>query len=191
VDPEMSDLQNDWNRVVPISRFAHLFDEWEWEWLNVPELIRTADEVLEYPMVDREPLDSWVRGRTVLLGDTAHPTYPVGSNGTSQALLDARTLAYALAAFSLEHALEFYQEQRLPATAALQNANRKMGPELVLQMVHERAPQGYSDIHDVIPEVELEQIAENYKKVAGFDRDTLNSQPSWDDLLVKGQNDND
>jgi 2-polyprenyl-6-methoxyphenol hydroxylase-like FAD-dependent oxidoreductase len=187
VDPDMTDLQNDWNRVVPISRFAHLFANWNWEWLNIPELISTADEVLEYPMVDREPLSSWVRGRTVLLGDAAHPTYPVGSNGTSQALLDARCLAYALAAKPLEEALSFYENERVPKTAALQNANRKMGPELVLQMVHERAPHGFTSIHDVIPQVELDEIAQNYKKVAGFDQQTLNSRPSWDALLEESR----
>lgn len=187
VDPQMTDLQNDWNRAVPISRFAHLFADWTWEWLNIPELISTADEVLEYPMVDREPLTSWVQGRTVLLGDSAHPTYPVGSNGTSQALLDARVLACALAAMPLEDALAFYQNERIPKTAALQNANRQMGPELVLQMVHERAPQGFSNINDVIPQAELDEIAQNYKKVAGFDQLTLNNRPSWDALVKESR----
>ena len=143
VDPTMTDLQNDWNRAVPISRFANLFSSWNFGWLNVPELIATAKEVLEYPLVDRLPLETWIRGRTVLLGDAAHPTYPVGSNGTSQAILDARALAFALATLPIDEALKFYENERLPKTTALQQANRGMGPELVMQLAHERAPEGF------------------------------------------------
>lgn len=179
VDPEKTDLQNDWNREVPVSRFASLFEEWKWEWLDIPELIKAAPKVLEYPMVDREPLDSWVRGNTVLLGDAAHPTYPVGSNGSSQAILDARVLAYALATMPRSDALDFYQAERLPKTRALQGANRQMGPELVMQLAHERAPKGFVDIHDVIPREELESIAKQYKQIAGFDPAALNTQKSW------------
>jgi 2-polyprenyl-6-methoxyphenol hydroxylase-like FAD-dependent oxidoreductase len=179
IDPNMTDLQNDWNRAVPISRFADLFSSWNFGWLNVPELIATADEVLEYPLVDRLPLDTWIKGRTVLLGDAAHPTYPVGSNGTSQAILDARVLAFALATMPIDEALKYYESERLPKTRALQEANRGMGPELVMQLAHERAPQGFDHITDIIPQNELEQIAENYKKIAGFDPRALTTRASW------------
>lgn len=178
VDPEMSDLQNDWNRSVPISRFAHLFESWNFGWLDVPRLISTADKVLEYPMVDREPLHSWRRGRTVLLGDAAHPTFPIGSNGTSQAILDARTLALGLATMAIDDALEFYEQQRLPKTKALQNANRQMGPEIVMQLVHERAPKGFSSIDQVISAEELQHISQHYKAIAGFDPNELNGRAS-------------
>jgi len=179
IDPNMTDLQNDWNRAVPISRFADLFSSWNFGWLNVPELIATADEVLEYPLVDRLPLDTWIKGRTVLLGDAAHPTYPVGSNGTSQAILDARVLAFALATMPIDEALKYYESERLPKTRALQEANRGMGPELVMQLAHERAPQGFDHITDIVPQNELEQIAENYKKIAGFDPRALTTRASW------------
>lgn len=179
IDPTMTDLQNDWNRAVPISRFAELFSSWNFGWLNVPELIASANEVLEYPLVDRLPLDTWIHGRTVLLGDAAHPTYPVGSNGTSQAILDARALAFALATLPIDEALKFYESERLPKTRALQEANRGMGPELVMQLAHERAPEGFETVTDVIPQSELEDIANNYKKLAGFDPQALNQRASW------------
>jgi 2-polyprenyl-6-methoxyphenol hydroxylase-like FAD-dependent oxidoreductase len=179
IDPEMTDLQNDWNRAVPISRFAHYFADMDWGWLNIPELISTADEVLEYPLVDREPLDTWVSGRTVLLGDAAHPTYPVGSNGTSQAILDARALAFGLATMPIDEALKFYEAERLPKTKALQEANRGMGPELVMQLAHERAPLGFEQVTDVISQSELEEIANRYKKIAGFDPKALSQRASW------------
>jgi 2-polyprenyl-6-methoxyphenol hydroxylase-like FAD-dependent oxidoreductase len=180
IDPDMTDLENDWNRAVPISRFADLFSSWNFGWLNVPELIATATEVLEYPLVDRLPLESWTRGNTVLLGDAAHPTYPVGSNGSSQAILDARALAYALANFPITEALAWYENERLPKTRALQAANRGMGPELVMQLAHERAPQGFEVVTDVIPQDELDGIAAQYKKIAGFDPKALSQRPSWD-----------
>jgi 2-polyprenyl-6-methoxyphenol hydroxylase-like FAD-dependent oxidoreductase len=180
IDSTMTDLQNDWNRAVPISRFADLFSSWNFGWLNVPELIASADQVLEYPLVDRLPLDTWIHGRAVLLGDAAHPTYPVGSNGTSQAILDARCLAFALATMPIDEALKFYENERLPKTRALQEANRGMGPELVMQLAHERAPEGFDQVTDVIPQTELEEIADRYKKIAGFDPKALSQRVSWD-----------
>lgn len=179
IDHTKTDLQNDWNRAVPTSRFAGLFEEWDWGWLSVPELINSATEVLEYPLVDREPLQTWIKGRTALLGDAAHPTYPVGSNGSSQAILDARAIAFALATMPVDEALEFYEAERLPKTRGLQEANRGMGPELVMQLAHERAPEGFDHIHDVVSAQELEQIADRYKKIAGFNPQALNTRESW------------
>lgn len=179
IDPSMTDLENDWNREVPTSRFADLFETWNWGWLNIPNLIRSANKVLEYPMVDREPLDTWINGHTVLLGDAAHPTYPVGSNGSSQAILDARVLAFGLASMPIPKALEFYEAERLPKTEALQRANRGMGPELVMQMAHERAPEGFMNVHDVILQEELEAVSNKYKQIAGFDPALLNKMKSW------------
>lgn len=180
IDHSKTDLQNDWNRPVPTSRFSGLFESWNWDWLNVPELIETATEVLEYPLVDREPLNTWIQGRTVLLGDAAHPTYPVGSNGSSQAILDARALAFGLATMPIDEALAFYEAERLPKTRGLQEANRGMGPELVMQLAHERAPQGFTNVHDVVPAEELQEVADRYKKIAGFNPAALNTRKSWD-----------
>mgnify|MGYP003325310138 CR=1 FL=1 len=179
---------SDWNKSVDRSVFAPAFADWRYDWLDIPALIDAADEVYEYPMVDRPPLDSWVRGRVALLGDAAHPTYPIGSNGSSQAIIDGRVLAYALATQSIDEALAFYEGERLPKTKELQRVNRAMGPERVMQLARERAPEGFDDIDQVIPRSELEEIASNYKRVAGFEPSILNSQPSWSVQLGDGQN---
>ena len=179
-DPTAEDLQHNWNREVHTSRFAFLFASWNFDWLNVPGLIAQTDSVYEYPMSDRDPLNNWIDGRVVLLGDAAHPTFPIGSNGSSQAIIDSRVLAYALATMPNDEALAFYQHERLPKTTALQQANRQMGPEAILQLAHERAPHGFTAIHDVIPQEELEQVASHYKVVAGFDPRALSIRPSWD-----------
>jgi 2-polyprenyl-6-methoxyphenol hydroxylase-like FAD-dependent oxidoreductase len=170
---------SDWNKSVDRSVFAPAFADWHYDWLDIPALIAAADEVYEYPMVDRPPLDSWVRGRVALLGDAAHPTYPIGSNGSSQAIIDGRVLAYGLATRPIDDALAFYEGERLPKTRELQRVNRAMGPERVMQLARERAPEGFDDIEQVIPRSELEEIASNYKRVAGFEPSMLNSQPTW------------
>jgi 2-polyprenyl-6-methoxyphenol hydroxylase-like FAD-dependent oxidoreductase len=170
----------DWNRQVTHAHFAHHFATWTFPWLDVPAVIASAEAVYEYPMVDRPPLTSWVEGRVALLGDAAHPTYPIGSNGSSQAIIDARVLAHALATRSIDDALAFYESERLPRTTELQRVNREMGPERVMRLVHERAPGGFSDIETVIPWRERQAIADDYKRVAGFLPEALNAAPSWD-----------
>ncbi|HEY9216668.1 MAG TPA: flavin-dependent oxidoreductase, partial [Phenylobacterium sp.] len=109
--------REDWNRPGRLEDFLPKFESWDFGWLDVPQVIRSARQVFEYPMVDRDPVERWTFGRTVLLGDAAHPMYPIGSNGASQAVLDARTLAYELATRgSVEAALVAYEAQRRPAT---------------------------------------------------------------------------
>ncbi len=171
--------QQDWNRRVEKDVFASAYADWGFDWLDIPGLIEAADEVLEYPMVDRPPLDSWVEGRVALLGDAAHPTFPIGSNGSSQAIIDGRALAFALATMPIDDALAFYEHERLPRTRELQRVNRAMGPERVMQMIRERAPEGFANIDDVIPRAELEDVAASYKRVAGFEPSVLNEQRSW------------
>jgi 2-polyprenyl-6-methoxyphenol hydroxylase-like FAD-dependent oxidoreductase len=172
VSPES--MHNDWNREVPKSLFDKQFADWRWGWIDIPALIETAEAVYEFPMVDKDPLPRWVSGRTVLLGDAAHPMYPIGSNGSAQAILDARCLADRLqaAATPLQALLE-YEADRLPKTAAIVLRNRLNGPEQVMQIAHERAPQGFADIHQVIPQEELADIALRYKRLAGFDPQSL------------------
>ncbi len=145
----------------------------------MPALIRSAKAVYEFPMVDRDPVERWSFGRVTLLGDAAHPMYPIGSNGASQAILDARILANLLASRrDPVRALEEYDAIRRPATAAIVHANRANGPERVMQMVEERAPEGFARLDDVISRDELEVAARDYKLVAGFDKDALNTRPS-------------
>ncbi len=166
--------RRDWNRRGNKADFAGAFASWRFDWLDVPALIDGAEEVFEYPMVDRDPLGRWSFGRVTLLGDAAHPMYPVGSNGASQALLDAEALAAALAATpDVPEALRRYEAERLPPTAAVVRSNRAMGPEVVMQMVEERAPDGFRNLGDVIARRELEEVAARYKAIAGFDRDSL------------------
>jgi 2-polyprenyl-6-methoxyphenol hydroxylase-like FAD-dependent oxidoreductase len=163
--------------------FAPEFADWNFDWLDIPHIIDAADVVLEYPMIDRPPLDSWVEGRVALLGDAAHPTFPIGSNGSSQAIIDARVLAFALATKPIDEALAFYESERLPRTRELQRVNRSMGPERVMQMVRERAPQGFAHINDVIAQEELVDVAASYKRVAGFEPAELNERASWTPAL--------
>ncbi len=169
--------REDWNRRGNLADFLPAFADWRFDWLDIPDLIRRAEVVYEYPMVDRDPLDTWSVGRVTLLGDAAHPMYPVGSNGASQAILDARALADALAANAdIPAALRDYEAHRRPATARITLSNRQQGPERVMQIVEERAPQGFTDLDAVISHTELAAIAAEYKQIAGFDRETLNRQ---------------
>jgi 2-polyprenyl-6-methoxyphenol hydroxylase-like FAD-dependent oxidoreductase len=171
--------REDWNRPADIGDFLPAFQSWRFPWLDVPGIIRAATQVFEYPMVDRDPLPGWTFGRLTLLGDAAHPMFPIGSNGASQAILDARTLAFELATKpDITAALASYEAARRPATAKIVLANRGNGPEQVMQIAETRAPQGFDDIEQVISRSELEEIATRYKALAGFDRETLNNRPS-------------
>ncbi|REJ04202.1 flavin-dependent oxidoreductase [Microbacterium bovistercoris] len=169
----------DWNRAVDPGPIVDLFRDWTFDWIDVPALIAAADEILEYPMVDRDALPQWTFGRTTLIGDAAHAMYPNGSNGGSQAILDARTLAYELTtAPSIEEGLAAYEQARRPAMTALLASTRATGPEQVMILAAERAPQGFDDILDVIPAEELESVATAYKQAAGFHPATLNERAS-------------
>ncbi|MDP3854103.1 flavin-dependent oxidoreductase [Phenylobacterium sp.] len=171
--------REDWNRPGVLADFLPRFETWDFGWLDVPRVIRGAERIFEYPMVDRDPLDRWTFGRLTLLGDAAHPMYPIGSNGASQAVLDARTLAYELATrTSVDAALAAYEAARRPPTSAIVLANRGNGPEQVMQLAEDRAPDGFADVHEVLSRDELETAAETYKKMAGFDREALNSRAS-------------
>jgi 2-polyprenyl-6-methoxyphenol hydroxylase-like FAD-dependent oxidoreductase len=161
--------REDWNRAGAIADFLPDFADWVFDWLDVPALIRSAEAVFEFPMVDRDPLARWTHGRATLLGDAAHPMYPIGSNGASQAILDARALADALAEEGdVDAALARYEAARRPATAQIVLSNRQHGPECVLDMAAERAPGGFARVDDVFAPGELAEIAARYKRVAGF-----------------------
>lgn len=180
VDTSKGFNREDWNRDADRDVFLPRYESWNWGWLDVPGLIRGAERVLEYPMVDRDPLERWTEGRVTLLGDAAHPMYPIGSNGASQAILDGRQLALHLArAGDIAEGLARYEAARLPPTAKLTLANRALGPDLILEEVHRRAPDGFTDLHAVISERELVETASNYKRLAGFDPALLNQRESW------------
>jgi 2-polyprenyl-6-methoxyphenol hydroxylase-like FAD-dependent oxidoreductase len=169
--------REDWNRPGNLEDFLPAFAGWTFDWLDVPTIIRSADRCFEFPMVDRDPLERWTFGRVTLLGDAAHAMYPIGSNGASQGILDARVLAREIMAHGVSAAaLAAYEAERRPATARIVLANRKNGPEAVMQLVQQRAPEGFGRIEDVLSAEELEGTAAGYKQIAGFDREALNSR---------------
>jgi 2-polyprenyl-6-methoxyphenol hydroxylase-like FAD-dependent oxidoreductase len=171
--------REDYNRAAKLEEFAPWFEEWNFGWLDVPGLIRDAEYCFEYPLVDRDPIDRWTYGRVTLLGDAAHPMYPIGSNGSSQAILDARVLVREIHdKGETVAALEAYEAERRPVTSQLVLLNRGNGPERVMQMVEERAPDGFNVVTDVLSKEELEEVANNYKRVAGFQVEALNAKPS-------------
>jgi 2-polyprenyl-6-methoxyphenol hydroxylase-like FAD-dependent oxidoreductase len=167
--------QRDWNRPGDINDFIGAFTDWHFDWLDVPAFIRSAQTILEFPMVDQDPLPWWSRGRVTLLGDAAHPMYPRGSNGAGQAILDARALADALALHDDPvDALKAYEAKRLPFTAEVVRMNRKNPPDAILREVFERTgDKPFRRIEDIISEEELVALSEGYKRVAGFDKDSL------------------
>ena len=170
----------EWEHRGSLDDVLRNFGGFAFAWLDFPALVRAAPTIYQYPMVDRDPLPRWRSGPTTLLGDAAHPMYPVGSNGASQAILDARILAFRLATeANPERALDAYEAERRPATARIVELNREVGPEQCMEIVEQRAPEGFARIEDVVRRDELEAIAARYKRAAGFDRDALNERASY------------
>jgi 5-methylphenazine-1-carboxylate 1-monooxygenase len=170
--------REDYNRTARLEEFLPWFKDWKFDWLDVPGLIENCPRAYEYPLVDRDPLAQWTFGPVTLMGDAAHPMYPIGSNGASQAILDARVLTREILAHGpTPKAFVGYEAERRPATSDLVMLNRRNGPEQVMQLVEERAPDGYKRVTDVLSLKELEDIAANYKRVAGFQVEGLNAKP--------------
>ena len=169
--------REDWNRAGNLDDFAPRFDDWVFDWLDIPELLRSAPGTFLFPMVDRDPLDHWTEGRVTLIGDAAHPMYPIGSNGASQGILDARVLAGCIRSHrnDPDRALAVYEAHRRPATSAIVLANRGLGPEMPMRLVHERAPEGFNHIDDVISPEEILEVTDGYRRTAGFALEALSS----------------
>ncbi|MFD8519455.1 flavin-dependent oxidoreductase [Streptomyces capillispiralis] len=175
-DPEAVFEDADWNRAVAPETFLHHFADLAFDWLDVPALIRTAREAYVYPMVDRDPLPRWTHGPVTLLGDAAHAMYPMGSNGATQSIVDARVLARELASRDTPAAaLAAYEAERLPALTRLQAGARRRGPEVVIDLAHERAPDGFEDVTEVFPGDELRDISAEFARLGGFDPETVNA----------------
>ncbi len=160
----------DWNRAGRLEDFIGRFADWHFDWLDVPGLLSASDMILEYPMVDQEPLNWWGAGRITLLGDAAHPMVPRGSNGAGQAVLDAGALTGALRTHpTVPAAFAAYEALRRPATAAVVHANRTNPPDAILREVHVRTGgRPFGKIEDVISIGELEEIIDRYKRTAGY-----------------------
>src|SRR5258708_15257846 len=167
--------KRDWNRLGTIEDFIGAFADWRFDWLDVPAFIRAADSVLEFPMVDQDPLPRWSFGRVTLSGDAAHPMVPRGSNGAGQAILDARALASALLeAGDPVTAFALYEKQRLEATTRIVLTNRTNPPDAILREVFQRThDRPFGRIDDVISRDEIVALSEGYKRIAGYSKDAL------------------
>ena len=170
VDPNTHFDKEDWNRRVETSRFAEDFAGWGFDWIDIPGLISGATEVFEYPMVDREPVESWTDGRVTLIGDAAHATYPVGSSGASQAILDARLLGAAIRDLGAGQAAALrYEEQVRPMANQVTLANRgNGGPDAIMQMAEDRCAGDFARLDEVLPMEERAAHAAGFKKLAGI-----------------------
>lgn len=174
----------DWNKKVRHEDFVHHFERWTQDWIDVPALLRGAADVYEYPMIDRDPVPTWVDGNVALLGDAAHVMYPTGSNGGSQAIIDARVLGSALLAHGVTAAaLQDYDAKLCKDVSALVLRNRGAGPFGLLNLLDERCGGVFDDIEDVIPRAERDAFMQGYRRAAGFAMETLNASPP---ILAKG-----
>ena len=173
-----------WFRQVALSDFTHHFDGWDYDWLNVPELLNGADVAYENPMIDRDPVDTWQDGPVALMGDAAHAMYPTGSNGASQAVIDARVLGAAMVQHGANvDALAAYNNQLCGPVSELILRNRGAGPFGLLNMVDERCGGEFDNIDDVIPKAERDEFMAKYKAAAGFAIEKLNNAQ---DTIAKG-----
>jgi 2-polyprenyl-6-methoxyphenol hydroxylase-like FAD-dependent oxidoreductase len=168
----------DWNKRVAHAEFLHHFERWNYDWIDIPAMLRGAADVFEYPMIDRDPVPTWRDGRVALLGDAAHVMYPTGSNGASQAIIDARVLGSALLENGVtEQALQAYDSKLCPEISPLVLRNRGAGPFGILNILDERCGGVFERIDDVIPRAEREEFMERYRMAAGFAAASLNAAP--------------
>ena len=163
--------REDWSRPGRLHELLPRVAGFRIPGIDPAAIIRATPEFYEYPVCDRDPVDRWSWGRVTLLGDAAHPMYPVGSNGASQAILDAHALAAHLAdEADVAVGLRAYEADRAPATATVVRANRSGGPERVIDLVEQRAPAGFTRLEDVASEAELRAVVSGYAQAAGFAR---------------------
>jgi 2-polyprenyl-6-methoxyphenol hydroxylase-like FAD-dependent oxidoreductase len=162
--------QNDWNRPGNLADFFPLYESWRFDWLDVAQMIRDADQILEYPMVDKDPIDTWTFGRVTLAGDAAHPMYPRGSNGAAQAAIDARTLAdFMTIGHDPRDALKTYEAARVGPAAKVVRTNREHPPDFINIKVEELVgDRPFDNLDKYITQDELRGLSDNYKRIAGF-----------------------
>lgn len=170
--PSTTTQKNDWNKQARAEDFVDFYREWVYDWLDIPALIRGAEAITEYPMVDKDPIDRWTFGKVTLAGDAAHPMYPRGSNGSAQALIDARVVSDLLAKAQggeYEAALRAYESARRPPTTQIVQTNRTTPPDFVITKVEELTrDRPFTNLDDFITQAELKALSDRYKKVAGF-----------------------
>ncbi|GAA4629066.1 flavin-dependent oxidoreductase [Actinoallomurus vinaceus] len=181
-NPEAESTMANWTSEGRLEDVLPYYADWRIDGFDVPGLLSRSEWILDYPMVDRDPLPFWSRGRVTLAGDAAHPMYPVGSNGGSQAILDARILARELASFATDPVagLRSYETVRRPEANAVAMACRAMPLEHMLELIAERAPEGFTRIEDVLDAEELVGVREAWQKTTDMDAEALNRRESWD-----------
>jgi 5-methylphenazine-1-carboxylate 1-monooxygenase len=183
--PEAAPVR-DWTTRGRLEDVLPHYADLRFDWLDVPDLIRRSEPLLEYPMVDRDPLPRWGTSRITLVGDAAHPMYPVASNGGSLAVVDARVLAYHLATErDVATALLGYENDRREPTTAILLASRSLGPDHIVHTVTERAPNGFTRIEDVLSAAELAQIGESFRTTTHADVTMLNERPTWQPVTTR------
>jgi 2-polyprenyl-6-methoxyphenol hydroxylase-like FAD-dependent oxidoreductase len=168
--------REDWSRPGDVdAAMQFVRDRFRLDWVDPVPLIEATGGFYEYPNCDRDPLPRWSFGRVTLLGDAAHPMSPVGSNGAGQAILDARVLARRLSSRTrVVDALAAYDEERRPATSEIVLSNRQGGPERVIDVVEERAPDGFEDIDAIATHGERLAIVRGYARLAGYTAEQVN-----------------
>jgi 2-polyprenyl-6-methoxyphenol hydroxylase-like FAD-dependent oxidoreductase len=168
--PLLGRPKNDWNKPGKLEDFLPIYQSWRFDWLNVAALLRNSEVVLEYPMVDKDPIPRWTFGRVTFVGDAAHPMYPRGSNGAAQALIDARSLADILAGASDKAAaLTTYEQLRRPATTRVVYTNRQTPPDFInIKVAELTGDKPFDNLDRFITQAELRALSDDYKRVAGF-----------------------
>jgi 2-polyprenyl-6-methoxyphenol hydroxylase-like FAD-dependent oxidoreductase len=170
--------KGDWNQRVEIDSFIHHFADWSYDWLDVDAMLRGADVVYENPMIDRDPVSTWVDANVLLIGDAAHAMYPTGSNGASQAIVDARVLGAAMIRHGVTpDSLRAFDDELCEEISALVLRNRGAGPFGLLNLLDERCGGVFENIDDIIPQAEREDFMGRYQAAAGFAKERLNAAP--------------
>jgi 2-polyprenyl-6-methoxyphenol hydroxylase-like FAD-dependent oxidoreductase len=176
-----SPLEEDWNKLADAEELIKLYQDWQFDWLNVPQLISKTKKIFEFPVYDRDPLKQWTFDRVSLIGDAAHPLIPVSSSGAVQAIIDGRALAYALGTNSdVTKGLKAYEDDRLKKANQVVLASRQNGPDEVLEIVKEECPEDAEDIFLHVDKARLEKIINDFKERSGFGIDALNNLPAYE-----------
>ena len=178
VDRNEGWLGNNWFKEVPIESFAHHFESFRYDWLDVPTMLNKSECGYMNPMIDRDPVATWIDGPVALMGDAAHAMYPTGSNGASQAIVDARVIGAAILTRGLTpDALKLYDNQLCKKVSELVLRNRLAGPFGLLDILNDRCGGVFENIDTIIPLEERNEFMSKYKAAAGFAIEALNEAP--------------